>query len=413
MAQYEPKHVEAKLNSFRTGPDERGRFGIYGGRFVAETLMPLILDLERAYNEAKHDPAFAAELSHLNTHYAGRPSPLYFAERLTEYLGGAKIYFKRDELNHTGSHKINNCLGQILLARRMGKTRIIAETGAGQHGVAVATVCARFGLPCEIFMGATDVERQKPNVFRMKLLKAKVNAVTSGAGTLKDAMNEALRDWVTNVENTYYIIGTAAGPHPYPAMVRDFQSIIGKEVREQMLAAEGRLPDTLVACIGGGSNAIGLFHPFLDDKDVKIYGVEAGGHGLDVVNGHAASMSGGRPGVLHGNRTYLLQDDDGQILEGHSISAGLDYPGVGPEHAWLKDTGRVTYVPITDKEALQAFQLCTEKEGIIPALEPAHALAFVCKLAPTLPRDNLLVMNLCGRGDKDVFAVAGHLGMEM
>jgi tryptophan synthase beta chain len=413
MAQYEPKHVDAKLNSFRTGPDERGRFGIYGGRFVAETLMPLILDLERAYNEAKRDPAFAAELSHLNTHYAGRPSPLYFAERLTEYLGGAKIYFKRDELNHTGSHKINNCLGQILLARRMGKTRIIAETGAGQHGVAVATVCARFGLPCEIFMGATDVERQKPNVFRMKLLKAKVNAVTSGAGTLKDAMNEALRDWVTNVENTYYIIGTAAGPHPYPAMVRDFQSIIGKEVREQMLAAEGRLPDTLVACIGGGSNAIGLFHPFLDDKDVKIYGVEAGGHGLDVVNGHAASMSGGRPGVLHGNRTYLLQDDDGQILEGHSISAGLDYPGVGPEHAWLKDTGRVTYVPITDKEALQAFQLCTEKEGIIPALEPAHALAFVCKLAPTLPRDNLLVMNMCGRGDKDVFAVAGHLGMEM
>jgi tryptophan synthase beta chain len=413
MAQYEPKHVDAKLNSFRTGPDERGRFGIYGGRFVAETLMPLILDLERAYNEAKRDPAFAAELSHLNTHYAGRPSPLYFAERLTEHLGGAKIYFKRDELNHTGSHKINNCLGQILLARRMGKTRIIAETGAGQHGVAVATVCARFGLPCEIFMGATDVERQKPNVFRMKLLKAKVNAVTSGAGTLKDAMNEALRDWVTNVENTYYIIGTAAGPHPYPAMVRDFQSIIGKEVREQMLAAEGRLPDTLVACIGGGSNAIGLFHPFLDDKDVRIYGVEAGGHGLDVVNGHAASMSGGRPGVLHGNRTYLLQDDDGQILEGHSISAGLDYPGVGPEHAWLKDTGRVTYVPITDKEALQAFQLCTEKEGIIPALEPAHALAFVCKLAPTLPRDNLLVMNMCGRGDKDVFAVAGHLGMEM
>jgi tryptophan synthase beta chain len=413
MALNDKARAEAALNSYRTGPDDRGRFGIYGGRFVAETLMPLILDLERAYEEAKRDPAFAAELTELNTHYSGRPSPLYFAERLTEHFGGAKVYFKRDELNHTGSHKINNCLGQILLARRMGKTRIIAETGAGQHGVAVATVCARFGLPCEIFMGATDVERQKPNVFRMKLLKAKVNAVTSGAGTLKDAMNEALRDWVTNVADTYYIIGTAAGPHPYPAMVRDFQSIIGKEVREQMMAAEGRLPDTLVACIGGGSNAIGLFHPFLDDKGVKIYGVEAGGHGLDVPNGHAASMSGGRPGVLHGNRTYLLQDDDGQILEGHSISAGLDYPGVGPEHSWLKDTGRVTYVPATDKEALEAFQLCTEREGIIPALEPAHALAFVSKLAPALPKDNLLVMNMCGRGDKDVFAVAEHLGMKL
>lgn len=410
-----------KLNSYRTGPDERGHFGLYGGRFVAETLMPLILDLETAYNEAKSDPQFHSELAALNSHYAGRPSPLYFAERLTEHVrelssasgrnGGAKIYFKRDELNHTGSHKINNCLGQILLARRMGKTRIIAETGAGQHGVAVATVCARFGLPCEIFMGATDVERQKPNVVRMHMLGAKVNPVRSGAGTLKDAMNEALRDWVTNIHDTYYIIGTAAGPHPYPAMVRDFQSVIGKETREQMLVAEGRLPDTLVACIGGGSNAIGLFHPFLDDKGITIYGVEAGGHGLNVPNGHAASMNGGQPGVLHGNRTYLLQDDDGQILEGHSISAGLDYPGVGPEHSWLKDTGRVTYVSITDKEALSAFQICARREGIIPALEPSHALGWVLKLAPQLPKDNLLVMNMCGRGDKDVFAVASHLGM--
>ncbi|WP_072369062.1 tryptophan synthase subunit beta [Hyphomicrobium sp. NDB2Meth4] len=413
MASANDKSKDAKLNTLRSGPDERGHFGIFGGRFVAETLMPLILDLERAYNEAKADPAFHAQLAYLNTYYSGRPSPLYFAERLTEHLGGAKIYFKRDELNHTGSHKINNCLGQILLAKRMGKTRIIAETGAGQHGVAVATVCARFGLPCEIFMGATDVQRQKPNVARMHMLKAKVNPVTSGAGTLKDAMNEALRDWVTNVHDTYYIIGTAAGPHPYPELVRDFQSIIGKEVREQMQAAEGRLPDTLVACIGGGSNAIGLFHPFLDDESVKIYGVEAGGHGVDVENGHAASMTGGRPGVLHGNRTYLLQDAEGQILEGHSISAGLDYPGVGPEHSWLKDTGRVTYVPATDKEALDAFQLCAQLEGIIPALEPAHALAFVQKLAPTLPKDNLLVMNMCGRGDKDVFAVAGYLGMDI
>ncbi len=402
-----------KPNTFRSGPDDRGHFGIFGGRFVAETLMPLILDLERAYNEAKNDPAFHAELADLNANYAGRPSALYFAERLTEQFGGAKIYFKRDELNHTGSHKINNCLGQILLARRMRKTRIIAETGAGQHGVAVATVCARFGLPCEIFMGKTDVERQKPNVFRMGLLGAKVNPVTSGAGTLKDAMNEALRDWVTNVRDTYYIIGTVAGPHPYPELVRDFQSIIGKEVREQMLEREGRLPDTLVACIGGGSNAIGLFHPFLDDENVKLYGVEAGGHGLDVPNGHAASMNGGNPGVLHGNRTYLLQDDDGQILEGHSISAGLDYPGVGPEHAWLKETGRVTYVAATDQEALDAFQMCTTLEGIIPALEPSHALAYVEKLAPTLSKDNLLVMNMCGRGDKDIFAVAGHLGMKM
>jgi tryptophan synthase beta chain len=332
---------------------------------------------------------------------------------MTAELGGARIYFKRDELNHTGSHKINNCLGQILLARRMGKTRIIAETGAGQHGVAVATVCAKYGMPCEIYMGATDVERQAPNVARMKLLGAKLNPVTAGAGTLKDAMNEALRDWVTNVSDTYYLIGTAAGPHPYPAMVRDFQSVIGKEVREQMIAAEGRIPDTLVACIGGGSNAIGLFHPFLDDTQVAIYGVEAGGHGLDVENGHAASMNGGSPGVLHGNRTYLLQDEDGQILEGHSISAGLDYPGVGPEHAWLKDIGRVTYVAITDQEALEALQFCTRMEGIIPALEPSHALAYVMKLAPTLPKDNLLVMNLCGRGDKDLFTVAKALGLKI
>jgi len=413
MATTTSKSKEQKLNTYRGGPDEQGFFGLFGGRFVAETLMPLILDLERAYEESRRDPAFQTEIDHLNAHYGGRPSPLYFAERLTEHLGGAKIYFKRDELNHTGSHKINNCLGQILLARRMGKTRIIAETGAGQHGVAVATVCARFGLPCEVFMGAVDVERQKPNVFRMKLLGAKVNAVTSGAQTLKDAMNEALRDWVTNVRDTYYLIGTAAGPHPYPAMVRNFQSVIGNEVRAQMLEAEGRLPDTLVACIGGGSNAIGLFHPFLDDESVAMYGVEAGGKGLDVENGHCASMTGGKPGVLHGNRMYLLQDADGQVLEGHSISAGLDYPGVGPEHSWLKDTGRVAYVPATDKEALDAFQMCTRLEGIIPALEPSHALAWVKKLAPTLPKDNLLVMNMCGRGDKDIFAVAGHLGMEM
>ena len=409
-----------QLNTFRSGPDERGHFGPYGGRFVAETLMPLVLELEAAYEEAKRDPAFRAELAHLNVHYTGRPSPLYYAERLTEHLRekagsgkGAKIYFKRDELNHTGSHKINNCLGQILLARRMGKTRIIAETGAGQHGVASATVSARFGYPCVVYMGATDVERQKPNVFRMKLLGAEVRPVTSGAGTLKDAMNEALRDWVANVEDTYYLIGTAAGPHPYPAMVRDFQSVIGEEVREQMLAAEGRLPDALVAAVGGGSNAIGLFHPFLDDREVAIYGVEAGGHGLDVENGHAASMTGGRPGVLHGNRTYLLQDADGQILEGHSISAGLDYPGVGPEHSWLKDSGRVTYVPATDQEALAAFQLLSKVEGIIPALEPAHALAQVLKLAPTMERDRLIVMNLCGRGDKDVFTVGKLLGFEL
>ena len=410
-------------NSFRTGPDERGFFGIYGGRFVAETLMPLILELEDAWHAARSDPTFQAELANLNTHYAGRPSPLYFAERLTAHLrevsaasgrgGGARIYFKRDELNHTGSHKINNCLGQILLARRMGKSRIIAETGAGQHGVAAATVSARFGLPCVVYMGSTDIERQKPNVFRMRLLGAELRPVTSGNATLKDAMNEALRDWVTNVETTYYLIGTAAGPHPYPEMVRELQSVIGREARAQILEAEGRLPDAIVACIGGGSNAIGLFHPFLDDREVKIYGVEAGGHGLDVENGHAASMNGGRPGVLHGNRTYLLQDEDGQILEGHSISAGLDYPGVGPEHAWLRDSGRVTYVPATDREALDAFQLCTRIEGIIPALEPAHALAHVTKLAPTMGKDQIIVMNLCGRGDKDVFTVAKHLGMEI
>jgi tryptophan synthase beta chain len=407
-------------NSFRTGPDENGRFGLFGGRFVAETLMPLILDLERAYGEAKADPAFQAELDSLLKHYVGRPSPLYYAERMTEHVrgltaavggdGGAKIYFKRDELNHTGAHKINNVLGQILLARRMGKKRIIAETGAGQHGVATATACARFGLECVVYMGAVDVERQKPNVFRMKMLGAEVRPVQSGARTLKDAMNEALRDWVTNVANTFYCIGTAAGPHPYPAMVRDFQSVIGNEAKAQMLEAEGRLPDSLVACIGGGSNAIGLFHPFLDDSSVEIYGVEAAGHGLDVENGHAASLAGGRPGVLHGNRTYLLMDDDGQILEGHSISAGLDYPGIGPEHSWLRDIGRVTYLSATDKEALAAFQLCSKLEGIIPALEPSHALAKVMELAPQKPQDHLMVMNLCGRGDKDIFAVAEHLG---
>jgi tryptophan synthase beta chain len=399
-------------NTYRSGPDERGHFGIFGGRYVAETLMPLILDLEQAYKDAKADPAFQAEVDNLNTHYTGRPSPLYFAERLTEELGGAKIYFKRDELNHTGSHKINNCLGQILLARRMGKTRIIAETGAGQHGVATATVCARFGLPCVVYMGATDVERQKPNVFRMKLLGAEIVPVTAGAGTLKDAMNEALRDWVTNVEDTYYLIGTAAGPHPYPEMVRDFQSVIGTETREQMLAAEGRLPDALVAAVGGGSNAIGLFHPFLDDPGVELYGVEAGGKGLEGEE-HCASLNAGKPGVLHGNRTYLLQDDDGQILEGHSISAGLDYPGIGPEHSWLKESGRVSYLPVTDAEAMEAFKLLTRVEGIIPALEPAHALAQVMKLAPTMAKDKIIVMNLCGRGDKDVFTVGKMLGYDL
>jgi tryptophan synthase beta chain len=400
-------------NSFRTGPDERGRFGNFGGRFVSETLMPLILQLEAEYEKAKTDAGFWAEMEDLWKHYVGRPSPLYFAERLTDHLGGAKIYLKRDELNHTGAHKINNVLGQILLARRMGKKRIIAETGAGQHGVATATVCARFGLQCVVFMGATDVERQKPNVFRMKLLGAEVIPVTAGRATLKDAMNEALRDWVTNVRDTFYCIGTVAGPHPYPEMVRDFQSIIGRETREQMLEREGRLPDTLVACIGGGSNAMGLFHPFLDDRQIRIIGVEAGGHGVDERMEHAASLTGGRPGVLHGNRTYLLQDDDGQILEGHSISAGLDYPGIGPEHSWLHDMGRVEYVSVTDNEALEAFKLSCVTEGIIPALEPSHALAHVAKLAPTLPADNLLVMNMCGRGDKDIFTVAEALGAQI
>jgi len=400
-------------NSLKQGPDEQGRYGIHGGRFVSETLMPLILELEAQYEHAKTDPDFWKEMDFLWKHYVGRPSPLYFAERLTEHLGGAKIYLKRDELNHTGAHKINNVLGQILLARRMGKTRIIAETGAGQHGVATATVCAKFGLKCVVFMGKTDVDRQSPNVFRMKLLGAEVIPVTSGRGTLKDAMNEAMRDWVTNVEETFYCIGTVAGPHPYPAMVRDFQAIIGKETREQIMEAEGRLPDTLVAAIGGGSNAMGLFYPFLDDKEVAIIGVEAGGHGVDDRFEHAASITGGRPGVLHGNRTYLLQDSDGQILEGHSISAGLDYPGIGPEHAWLHDIGRVQYVSATDKQALEAFQLCCAQEGIIPALEPSHALGHVMELAPKLPKEHLLVMNMCGRGDKDIFTVAGHLGVKI
>ncbi|MBY0427756.1 MAG: tryptophan synthase subunit beta [Alphaproteobacteria bacterium] len=404
--------TKTATNSFKQGPDERGHFGIFGGRFVAETLMPLILEVEKAYNAAKADPSFQQELDYYMEHYAGRPSPLYFAKRLTEHLGGAKVYFKRDELNHTGSHKINNCMGQILLARRMGKKRIIAETGAGQHGVATATVAALFDLPCTVYMGAVDMERQKPNVFRMKLLGATVVPVKSGSHTLKDAMNEALRDWVTNVEDTFYIIGTVAGPHPYPAMVRDFQSVIGKELRQQMMKAEGRLPDSLVACIGGGSNAMGLFYEFLDEPTVKIYGVEAGGHGIETGK-HAASLNGGRPGVLHGNRTYLLQDADGQILEGDSISAGLDYPGIGPEHSFLFDAKRVKYVYATDKEALDAFQLCCKMEGIIPALEPSHALAYVSQLAPTLPKDNLLVMNLCGRGDKDIFNVAEKLGVTL
>jgi tryptophan synthase beta chain len=403
-------------NSFRTGPDERGHFGIYGGRFVAETLMPLILELEQAYAQAKADPEFKKEMDGYLTHYVGRPSPLYFAERMTEYCRktaagnlGAKIYFKRDELNHTGAHKVNNVLGQIMLARRMGKQRIIAETGAGQHGVATATLCARFGLQCVVYMGAVDVERQKPNVFRMKMLGAEVRPVESGSKTLKDAMNEALRDWVTNVADTFYCIGTVAGPHPYPMMVRDFQSVIGRETREQMQQAEGRLPDSLIACIGGGSNAMGLFHPFLDDTQIEIYGVEAAGRGLDS-GLHAASIAGGKPGVLHGNRTYLLMNEDGQITEAHSISAGLDYPGLGPEHSWLNDLGRVKYLSATDQEALDAFQLCCKLEGIIPALEPAHALAKVFELAPKKPKDHLMVMNLCGRGDKDIFTVAEHLG---
>ncbi len=395
-------------NTYRAGPDADGHFGKFGGRYVAETLMPLILDLEAAYGTAKTDAAFADEMGYWLKHYVGRPSPLYYARRLSAHWGGAKIYFKRDELNHTGAHKINNCIGQILLAQRMGKTRIIAETGAGQHGVATATVCALFDLPCTVYMGAVDIERQKPNVFRMKLLGAEVEPVTSGSQTLKDAMNEALRDWVTNVESTYYLIGTVAGPHPYPEMVRDFQSIIGEEVREQIVEAEGRLPDTLVACVGGGSNAIGLFYPFLDDPTISMIGVEAAGHGIESGQ-HAASLSAGSPGVLHGNRTYMLQNEDGQITEAHSISAGLDYPGIGPEHSWLKDEGRIDYEPITDSEALEAFQLCSRLEGIIPALEPAHALAYVAKIAPTLSADHLIVMNMCGRGDKDIFTVAEAL----
>ena len=406
-------------NSFRAQPDERGHFGDYGGRYVAETLMPLILDLEREYRASQVDPAFKAEFDNLMTHYVGRPSPMYYAERLTETLResapegkGPKIYFKREELNHTGAHKINNCIGQILLAKRMGKTRIIAETGAGQHGVATATVAARFGLPCTIFMGARDIERQAPNVFRMKLLGAEVRAVTSGAQTLKDAMNEALRDWVANVHDTFYIIGTVAGPHPYPEMVRDFQSVIGTESKAQIMEAEGRLPDLLIASVGGGSNAIGLFHPFLDDADVAMLGIEAAGHGLSTTQ-HAASLTGGKPGILHGNKTYLLQDEDGQIAEAHSISAGLDYPGIGPEHSWLNDTGRVVYEGITDAEALEAFQLCCKVEGIIPALECAHALAGLLKRAPTMDREQIILINISGRGDKDIFTVADAMGVKM
>ena len=399
-------------NSWDQWPDEHGRFGEFGGRYVAETLMPLILDLEQEYRAAKTDPAFKAQMDDLWAHYVGRPSPLYFAERLTEHFGGAKIYLKRDELNHTGAHKINNCLGQVLLAMRMGKTRIIAETGAGQHGVATATVCARFGLKCVVFMGETDVERQKPNVFRMKLLGAEIVPVSSGTGTLKDAMNEALRDWVTNVDNTFYCIGTAAGPHPYPELVRDFQSVIGKEARAQILDREGRLPDVVMACIGGGSNAIGLFHPFIEDDDVRLIGVEASGHGIETGQ-HAAALNGGAPGILHGNKTYLLQTDDGQIIDAHSISAGLDYPGIGPEHSFLRDTGRAEYLTCTDNEALEAFQLCTRLEGIIPALEPSHALARVGDVVSGLDKDGLLILNMCGRGDKDVFSVAEALGVEI
>ena len=398
-----------QLNTYRGGPDERGHFGLYGGRFVAETLMPLILDLERAYDDAKADPKFQAEMDHHLATYVGRPSPLYFAERLTEHCSGAKIYFKREELNHTGTHKVNKVLGQIMLARRMGKTRIIAETGAGMHGVATATLCAKFGLPCIVYMGSVDVERQRPNVLRMKMLGAEVRTVESGSKTLKDAMNEALRDWVANVHDTFYCIGTVAGPHPYPAMVRDFQSVIGRETREQMQKAEGRPPDSLIACIGGGSNAMGLFHPFLDERGIEIYGVEAAGHGLNSGK-HAASIAGGRPGVLHGNRTYLLMNDDGQIEEAHSISAGLDYPGIGPEHAWLNDVGRVQFLSATDDEAVAAFQLCSKLEGIIPALEPAHALARVLDIAPKKPKTHLMVINLSGRGDKDLDSVASYLG---
>ncbi|MCX5618602.1 tryptophan synthase subunit beta [Bombella sp. TMW 2.2543] len=404
--------ITSQLNSLRTGPDERGHFGIHGGRFVAETLMPLMLELEKAYNHAKTDPQFQEELDYYLRHYVGRPSPLWHAKRLSETLGGAQIYLKREELNHTGSHKLNNVMGQILLARRMGKTRIVAETGAGQHGVATATVCALFGLECEIYMGATDVERQKPNVFRMHLLGAKVHPVTAGAGTLKDAMNEAMRDWVANVENTYFLVGTVAGPHPYPAMVRDFQSIIGTEAREQIQEQTGRLPDAVIAAIGGGSNAMGIFHPFLDDADVPLYGVEAAGLGLDSGK-TAASIARGKPGVLHGNRTYLLQDDHGQITEAHSISAGLDYPGIGPEHSWLNDIGRVNYVSATDQQALEAFQTLTRLEGIIPALESAHAVAHAIVMAPTMKKDQTIIVNLSGRGDKDVPTVAAHLGVKL
>jgi tryptophan synthase beta chain len=399
-------------NTWDKWPDANGRFGEFGGRYVAETLMPLILDLEKEYRAAQKDPEFQAQMDDLWKHYVGRPSPLYFAERLTDHFGGAKIYFKRDELNHTGAHKINNCLGQVLLAMRMGKKRIIAETGAGQHGVATATVCARFGLQCVVFMGATDVERQKPNVFRMRLLGAEIVPVESGTGTLKDAMNEALRDWVTNVDDTFYCIGTAAGPHPYPELVRDFQSIIGREAKEQILEREGRLPDAVMACIGGGSNAIGLFHPFVEDEGVRLIGVEASGHGVET-GMHAAALNGGKPGILHGNRTYLLQDDDGQIIDAHSISAGLDYPGIGPEHAFLRDSGRAEYLTCTDDEALEAFQLCTRLEGIIPALEPSHALARIGEVAKEMGPDQIIIMNLCGRGDKDIFSVAGHLGIDM
>ncbi len=399
-------------NSLRQGPDGRGRFGEFGGRFVAETLMPLVLELEEAWEAAKADPTFQEELDGYLKHYVGRPSPLWYAQRLTDHFGGAKIYFKREELNHTGAHKVNSCMGQILLAKRMGKTRIIAETGAGQHGVATATVCALMGLPCVVYMGAVDVERQKPNVFRMKLLGAEVKSVSAGAGTLKDAMNDAMRDWVANVSDTYYLIGTVAGPHPYPAMVRDFQQVIGNEARAQLQEAEGRLPDVVIASVGGGSNAMGIFHPFLDEPSVRLIGVEAAGRGLDS-NEHAASIERGRPGVLHGNRTYLLQDGDGQIQEAHSISAGLDYPGIGPEHSWLHDIGRAEYVGITDDEALEAFQLCTRAEGIIPALECAHALAYIAKLAPTLAKDQIILMNLSGRGDKDIFTVAEHLGARL
>ena len=400
-------------NSFRNGPDDKGRFGDYGGRFVSETLMPLIIELERSYQELKKDDDFWKEYEELLNNYVGRPSPMYFAERLTSYLKGPKIYFKRDELNHTGAHKINNVIGQLLLAKRMGKKRIIAETGAGQHGVATATVCARFGLECIVFMGETDVKRQAPNVFRMKLLGAEIRSVTSGRGTLKDAMNEALRDWVSNVDNTFYCIGTVAGPHPYPTMVRDFQSIIGREARFQLKKMEGRAPDIIVACIGGGSNAIGLFHEFLDDEAIDIIGVEAGGEGVDSRMKHAASLTGGSPGVLHGNKTYLLQDPDGQIIEGHSISAGLDYPGIGPEHSWLNDIGRVKYVSVTDYEALDAFKLCCRLEGIIPALEPSHALAHVIKIAPKLPDEKIILLNMCGRGDKDIFTVAERLNVSL